>query len=415
MLTTDAQGGDTVSVSRTSEGGFTGNISLSNVSDVLYTVTAKGTGAIENCALQVVPSSLPANRTMKIALKVVQPCTVSGNGDAVTLHFDATIPGDLSVVLTNPTKPETNLEPLLPPFGWMALAAFTLLLVWYLARPKLKVPGKDAQGKIAYNEPAANPPGNGVSTAKTKDVDWRTPVVGVPTGWTFKDSWASNLSVGTTVFIALFGSKEIITAIFGEATDESLAQLLVVGAFAGLFVGLAPLVVKTIGPSTVPTVGGLMAGALFTLTGVLGQIVTIAWILRKGEVEATDTMYSIPRQVLTLVMSGDSVAIIALALSAFLLFYAYWTLRVVFVEAFPGPKDKPGPEPIPNDLLAAAALVGGGAATEDEIAQALSRVAKGARKFTQSSSAGDEDYPLDYIEMLPSPGDDQRPLPAAIL
>ena len=40
-------------------------------------------------------------------------------------------------------------------------------------------------------------------------------------GLDFKDSWASNLSVGTTIFVALFGSDEILKAILGDAPDET--------------------------------------------------------------------------------------------------------------------------------------------------------------------------------------------------
>ncbi len=416
VVTTDSDGLVAVDVSRSDDGGFSGTLTLSNTTESSYPLTIEGVGDLDTCPLTVSPSTLPPYRTTTVKIATKQGCEISDGGEAVVLAFGDSA-DTLEVAVTEDATEAVGLSTLLPWFGWAAGASVAALLILYLSVIRPRTYHKSQGGKLAYQ--AKTKDGIEVWEPVTAELTLGTEVTGAPSGWTFKDSWASNLSVGTTVFIALFGSEDILSALFGDAPEETLSRLLIVGAVAGLLVGLAPLVIKTMGSTTEPTVGGLLAGALFTLTGVLGQILAISWILRKDELTDAEAEDWLPVQLGALVKDRDEVAIIGVALSLFLLFYAFWTLRVLIIQAFPSPgDDRTSPDPVPNDLLLVAALLADDSSGErpgEAIAAALARAARGARLFTKGSLSDDEDYPVVDSLIPTSRGDEPPPLPGMVL
>jgi hypothetical protein len=415
VLTTDSDGEDAVAVADADDGGFTGSLTLTNVSDTDYTVSAKGSEAIESCALQMTPDTVPSGRSITVKLTSPKPCVLSENGEEAVLTFVAGAgqpSGDLTVTLVPEEATDgVDLETLLPPFIAAGVLAFLVLGALYLSMPSLEVHTKtdgEPQDGEAKGAEVEKPP---VTTA----VGWTTPVEGVPAGWTFKDSWASNLSVGTTIFIALFGSKEVIEALLGDAPDDVLAELLLVGGVAGVLVGLAPLVLKTIGTSPLPTVGGLISAALFTLTGVTGQILAITWILKKDDLASETPTWSLPLEIVELAATGDLLAIIAVALVCFLLFYGFWTLRVLFVAAFPAPKGKTIPIPVVSDeLLIAAAMAGHDGWDVATMTQRMQTSFQAASDYAADPTA-QANPQLESMVRQPSPVDRGYPLQSGIL
>jgi hypothetical protein len=402
VVAADADGKDTISVATDDAGGFAGKVVVTNVSDSAYTITARGSERISACSLKVDPPSVPAARSVAIELSS-KKCSLMENGERAVIHFDGRSSTDISVTLTPAERNEAvSIKSLLPPFGVATvLAIFPLLFLWFILR-NLKVQEKDGDGEPEYEVPR-----DGKAEPKMKSVALTTPIEGMPAGWTFKDSWASNLSVGTTLFIALFASQEALTALLGEAPKAALAQLLIVSGIAGLLVGIAPLVLKTIGTSVLPTVGGLISAAWITLSGVLGQLLSIARILKADELNTGSYSIGMLGDLLGLAFSGDILAILTLLLGSFLLFYGFWTLRALFGEAFKMPKAKPDPVPPSDELLFSAALAAAGNRNEAEILAALELAESAATKFKEESSTLSP-YPSLQPYLRTSPGDDYR-------
>lgn len=381
VVTTDSDGHDVVSVAVADDGSFKGSITVTNTAASAYRVSAEGvTVEPSTCAMAVAPGEVPAHRT--VTLSVSSKNCKLGDESTVHLTFESTTSGGSGGDLTLPLAVEKKSEGvsvggLLPPFLTAAiLAALLVTLLKVVGYRDQRIQSVDAAGLPRW-KPGPEPQG-----PETEGVTLTTPVAGLPSGWTFKDSWASNLSVGATVFVALFGSKDVLDAIFGKTPEGTTARLLIAGAIAALFVGLAPLVLKTIGKSTVPTVGGLLAAAFFTLVGVIGQILATAWIF------TTDSPVAGPGVLPTYIFDKDNIvtSVLTAALIGFLLFYGYWTIHVLLAEAFPAPGKK-APTPVPNELLYAAAIAGSPGWEHSSIGDRLKAAKEAARAAAEEAAA----------------------------
>ncbi len=105
------------------------------------------------------------------------------------------------------------------------------------------------------------------------------PLLPLKTDWSFGDNWASTVSLGCSVLVALLGTSGALEALIGSEPGDSVMGLLtVVAALSGILVVIGPLFLKVIGPETsVPTVLGVLVAAFVTLGGALAQIVALVW------------------------------------------------------------------------------------------------------------------------------------------
>ena len=384
VLTTDSSGQDDVSVTVADDGSFTGTVTVSNTSDTDYDITADGAGVTPTtCAIMVTPSEVPAHRTVVLTVKSSDCKVADGSATNLTFadHDNGTEAGILTLSLAAKEVGGVSLEDLLEPFATAGVLAMVPVLLVLLIGYR----GLSRQKTTEDGDPVWLDAGeDGVQNAATEPVSWRTEVKGVPAGWTFKDSWASNLSIGVTVFIALFGSQGALDAIFGDAPDEAVARLVIAGAIAGLFVGLAPLILKTIGASSIPTVGGLIVAAYCTLVGVVGQILATTWIFKNADADQGPGFLGG-----YVIDDFDAASILCIVLVVFLLFYGFWTIRTLLHEAFP---DLPPlkPTPVSNELVYAAALAARDGWTAEQIAEALERARAAARIAADQADAETE-------------------------
>lgn len=135
---------------------------------------------------------------------------------------------------------------------------------------------------------------------------------GLGTDWSLKDNWIGNVTVGATVLVALLASSSTFGDVVGPSAKPALTAMAVAAAVASVFVGLGPLIVKSVGSDlSYTTVGGMLGAALFTLFGTLGQIAATTW-----EVEAStaDARLAI------------GVAVIGVVVGFVVIWYALWTL-----------------------------------------------------------------------------------------
>lgn len=110
----------------------------------------------------------------------------------------------------------------------------------------------------------------------------RMSLPGLTASWSFTDSWASNATVVTALFTAVFGSKDVTTLILGkQQTTQVLTVVMVAAAIAVGLAGLGPMVLQALRNETVEVtpLGLLFAGTL-TLTATAGELAVVVLSLR---------------------------------------------------------------------------------------------------------------------------------------
>ncbi len=374
-VTGDDDGEAVVAVSET-EGTWSGTLEVTNASGaVVELAVAAKSGLGDECAPpEVSPDQVEANRVQSVTIEV--SCDVPDGGAVLVLTLGPDDNRTVDVTL----DPETSEE---PQWGWflvvlaiaavLALAPVLVVAGWW-ARLQVQKTGDDGLPRWkAATDPREPEP---------EDVDLSTPVTGAPSGWSFSESWASNFTAVLALLTALFGSADMLDAFLGEAPDGAEGQLLVAAAGAALLVGIAPLALKLVGPTSTPTVGGIALGAWLTLTGTFLQVLALVHVLADGPLALPAT-------------------VLAFAVVLFLLGYAIRTLHQFFTEAFP----TPGPEEPTTVsellMLTTAVLEADGAAATPLRLKAIEKVAR--------------DYLDGVSAQVPGPSAPQSILPPGML
>jgi hypothetical protein len=145
------------------------------------------------------------------------------------------------------------------------------------------------------------------------------------------------VSGGATLFVALVGSTQILTAVLGDEPKLLIGQILIASALATFLIGAAPMILKAFGKTEEVTVRGLFLGAFVTITGASFQVLSISWAV--SEAVKTEN----PFWILVLAVGFLS--------AWFLWFYGSRTLRHRLEASFS--VKKPVPEPVSTELIAA--------------------------------------------------------------
>ena len=251
--------------------GLTASVTLFNVAatdvDLPGTITVS-----DSCEVTLEPTRLPGLQSTKVALDLGSGCFTEV--DSVRFDLDST--GSLPpVTVREPEQVESDWAPLVP----AALVALLIaVLVMGAGEHKRRTVASSQAGKTAKRladyetvREAVNsrlgefvPP---VEVSWKEDQDVETPttfsltdeVRGLEAGWSFSDSWASNLTVATAAVVALGTSVDALTALVGEEPKAALGVMTVAGLISAALVGLANTVVKLFGPSvSAVSVIGLM-------------------------------------------------------------------------------------------------------------------------------------------------------------
>ena len=151
------------------------------------------------------------------------------------------------------------------------------------------------------------------------------PIGNLEAGWSFKDSWVSNVTVASTAFIALLTSTEALTAVLGEEPSAALAVMTVAGLASAALIGVANTVVKLFGASVSEvTVGGLILSTAIVVFAAGFQVVTVG-VSVAGVVDST-----------ALVLGAAAMtAVVALALVAYAFRSLGQTVRTGFADDLP--------------------------------------------------------------------------------
>lgn len=93
-------------------------------------------------------------------------------------------------------------------------------------------------------------------------VRFGTPLPYLGATWSFKDSWAANVTLVSAVFTGLFGSSELLTAATGDEAKSTVALITIASAIGVALVGLGPLILQAARSDKAEVyAGGLFASA----------------------------------------------------------------------------------------------------------------------------------------------------------
>jgi hypothetical protein len=280
--------------------GWTTSVGLTNLTTGGLAVSARS--ARPGCALTVGSDELPRfpiPRGQHVKVKVNVPAGCKADDGAFSFTVAAT--GTASAFTITPTAPEQT-----PPQWWHLLAFPIALLALGLGGCRLldrwppPKAGDNAPAGEGHDLPTGRAPGAKstppaatgttlrppTTTDKARD-KWRTltlkeklraPLPSLPATWSFKDSWATNLTVIGALLTGVFGSADVVKAFLGEDADSAIALATVGSAVATGFVGAGAIVMSTLrnGESQV-TAGGLVLAAAVTTAGAFGQLWVGFW------------------------------------------------------------------------------------------------------------------------------------------
>lgn len=247
---------DKVTLTDGDGGTSTGSFTVTNLSKEPLPLTVKAIDAGTSCVITPKPTSVPGARRTDVTLSA-DDCEI-GKGSKAQVSFTGTdiTPADLQ--LTVKKAEPVVINDILKFFAYALPVVLLCLFVFvWSGRPNKRDGTK---------------------------VGWSDDVAPASAGWSFKDSWVSNVTVISTAFAVLLGTSELLETILGESPDVALGRMIVAGAISAFLVATAPLLLKVLGKTEAPTVGGLLLGALVTVTAAVGQLLVFAWAIDKLEI-----------------------------------------------------------------------------------------------------------------------------------
>lgn len=161
--------------------------------------------------------------------------------------------------------------------------------------------------------------------AKKRKVGPATPLPYLGASWSFKDSWAANVTLVSAAFTGLFGSSDLLKSVTGEEAPSTLALITIASAIAVALVGLGPLVLQTTrNDKSQVYAGGLFASAALAVGASGGLALIIVRSVAPAVKGSAETILS----------AGAWLALILLAL------YAVTSVRQNLTKGLTKPPDE---------------------------------------------------------------------------
>jgi hypothetical protein len=109
----------------------------------------------------------------------------------------------------------------------------------------------------------------------------------VESSWSFKESWAGNVTVLGGLLTGVLGTSEVVKALLGSDADSAIALATVGSAIAVALIGAGPVILSAtkVRTSDRYSVRGMLTAAAVTIAGGIGELVVVtitAWRLDLG-------------------------------------------------------------------------------------------------------------------------------------
>ncbi|WP_375425827.1 hypothetical protein [uncultured Friedmanniella sp.] len=276
-----------VTASRDEKGVITTDLTLVNLSGSDQTLVGEVTTS-SGCTATVDDRILEPHQAGTVTLTFPASCFPSPPS-ALTLDLDGDGDGDggLPVVTVQPPVQASDWAPLRWGVVGGVIAAFLVLVAglvaWLLARHRLSTASDERTASYAQTRAIVD---SRIAALGKPPLQWKplptasyratSVVANLESGWSFKDSWISNLTLATTAFLALATSADAATALLGEEPKAAFRVMVVAGLLSAIVIALAGTVTKLLGPSsTSVTVLGLGLAAAMVCAAAVMQTVTI--------------------------------------------------------------------------------------------------------------------------------------------
>lgn len=275
---------------KTAEGRTTADLVVINTGASSSTLASTVVPA--TCVVTPRRSTVAPNQSTKLTLTLEEGCPKDA---AINVDLDGA--GPLPPVTVKPAEAKESDWSTMVQGAWLGVVMAFVVAIWGLgAFWKAPAPATSAERAATYDQvkavvdsrvaelegtPQTDPP---TSSLRWKDLPEApaytlgSTVANLEAGWSFKDSWVSNISVAATAFITLATSADLFTAILGEKPDAALGVMTVSGLVAAVVIGVANTVVKVIGPSTKKvTVLGLLVSTTLVVFAAGLQAATVGF------------------------------------------------------------------------------------------------------------------------------------------
>jgi hypothetical protein len=307
-------------------GGGTASITLTNLTDDPkdIIVTAAPASADADCKVDLDQGGrLPKQQSVTFKATATEKCGKVENEFGIVLTAGGKSLPKVTAKVEDTKKPDWNAL-WLGFVGALVVAAFLMTVTW-----------KRAKGDVTA----------GLSKGKVENPSWRSPLPYLKDTWSFKDSWASNVTLVAGLLAGVFGSSSVLKGVLGDKTEESLTLATIGGAVSAGLIGLAGVV--AIGCKTMEdgkfTPRGVLIGSAVALGAAGGQIVVVYLSAKELDVGLSDHLL-FAFAVVSLVILG---------------WYGYASVKGVLVQGatpIPTPEHDPVAEPVSETVFSAALI-----------------------------------------------------------
>lgn len=199
---------------------------------------------------------------------------------------DDLVEGTRATAVTAAAAPEADTSALTVGVGYGALAALLLSLTGLAARQNAieAIPGRQrtrdaafesVKGVVDARMSALVPTPLSWAPLTPPSLGWRSEVANLEAGWSFKDSWVSNLTVVSAAVLALASSGDAFSALLGDEAGSTTATVVLASLLTAVLVAVAgALVVLLGGQDSTVTVFGLVASTALVVFAAAFQIGT---------------------------------------------------------------------------------------------------------------------------------------------
>jgi len=320
-------------------GGWTAKVAVTNLTSEPLVLSAQPQNREDRDCTPSVPEDLPAVETTAVTVDIDATCELDDGAFKLEIAASRAVGGEAvaSVGFTAQPAAEKGTDwGILKSFLLMTLAVALLALLAFRRWVKHGYLGSGPadQGDADQNE--------STSSGDAPDPPKRhagTPLSSLEKSWSLKDSWVSNITLGTALITGVFGSTEAVTAILGEDAKTALAKVIVGSAIAAGLVAVGPLILAATQTNKEKfTVGGLFLATTVVLGGALGEL----WVV-------TESATSLPLGS----ARGWLPWVLVVVVVALLLIYTFRNVDLT-LRAGTAPPDE---EPPPDALIAAGLIV----------------------------------------------------------
>lgn len=277
--------GSEVTAERADDGALTAKVSLINPTNADVPLPPPTT-EVDGCTVGYAEDELPALAVTSVTLELAPVC-LPEDGSIPTISVD--LDGDAGsspITVKNPSE-ESDWEPL----WWAAGIALlgTFVMVWRAARARSEteeqLKAKRTAHEVEYDvfkrrvrDWGDDEPAIAFTFADLPPAEYgfRSPVSKLDAGWSFSESWVSNVTAVTAGVVTIVSSTDAFGAVLGAAPKTLLGVMATAGLVSAVLLGVANATVKLLGKDvSQTTVGGLLlSSALITFAALL-QVATI--------------------------------------------------------------------------------------------------------------------------------------------